>query len=105
MCPLPGEICPVYWSYDHVLYLYPLPDVIVVGDRFGGFTAENVECLVFNPVSFHLVHSLKFINQLEKGKKLKFQIISQGPFARNNFNFKVLIPSTCQVEDSEIGDT
>jgi len=76
LCPLPGEMCPVYWPYDHALYLYPLPDVVVVGDRFGGFTAEHMDCTVFNP----------------------------GPFARNNFNFKVFIPSSSQVEDSEIGD-
>jgi len=77
LCPLPGEMCPVYWPYDHALYLYPLPDVVIVGDRFGGFTAEHMECTVFNP----------------------------GPFARNNFNFKVFIPSSRQVEDSEIGDS
>ncbi|XP_046460207.1 DNA polymerase epsilon subunit 2-like [Daphnia pulex] len=77
LCPLPGEICPVYWPYDHALYLYPLPDVVVVGDRLGGFTAQNMDCVIFNP----------------------------GPFSRNNFNFKVYIPIRSQVEDSEIGDT
>ena len=51
LCPMPAEVCPVYWPYDHSLYLYPLPDFIVVGDRFGGFLANNMECTVFNPVS------------------------------------------------------
>jgi DNA polymerase epsilon subunit 2 len=51
LCPLPSEVCPVYWPYDHALYLYPLPDVVVVGDRFGGFMAQHMDCTVFNPVN------------------------------------------------------
>ena len=51
LCPLTSDICPVYWPYDHSLYLYPLPDVVVVGDRFGAFSARHSECTVFNPVS------------------------------------------------------
>lgn len=50
LCPLPGEICPIYWPHDHALYLYPLPDFVVVGDRFGGFLAQHMDCTVFNPV-------------------------------------------------------
>ncbi|XP_032795121.1 LOW QUALITY PROTEIN: DNA polymerase epsilon subunit 2 [Daphnia magna] len=77
LCPLPSEICPIYWPYDHALYLYPLPDAVVIGDRFGGFAAQNMDCVIFNP----------------------------GPFSRNNFNFKVFVPLSSQVEDSEIGDS
>lgn len=101
LCPLPGEICPVYWPYDHALYLYPLPDVVVVGDRFGGFTAENMECVIFNPVNFWGSFDILILGV---AYSLLFQS-QQGPFARNNFNFKVFIPSSRQVEDSEIGDS
>lgn len=76
LCPLPGEMCPIYWPYDYTLSLYPLPDLVCIGDRFGAFTAQHMDCTVTNP----------------------------GPFSRNNFNFKVFFPATNTVEDSEIGD-
>jgi DNA polymerase epsilon subunit 2 len=28
LCPLPISVKPVYWNYDHVLHLYPLPDFV-----------------------------------------------------------------------------
>eukprot|EP01083_Nonionella_stella_P059378 155352_1 len=32
LCPLPLQICPLYWNYSHALNLYPSPDLIVLGD-------------------------------------------------------------------------
>ena len=31
------------------LYLYPLPDLVVIADKFEPFTAEHLECKVINP--------------------------------------------------------
>lgn len=98
LCPLPGEMCPIYWTLDHTLYLYPLPDVVVVGDRYGAFTSQTTDCTIINPVRLRLIESVfllhNYVYQLS---------VWQGPFSRNNFNFKVLLPASMQVEDSEIG--
>jgi len=32
LCPLPLQICPVYWNYSHALSLYPAPHLVVLGD-------------------------------------------------------------------------
>jgi len=32
LCPLPLQICPIYWNYSHALQLYPAPHVIILGD-------------------------------------------------------------------------
>lgn len=42
---------PVYWSYDHALQLYPLPDLIVLGDNTKAFNTEIQGCQVMNVVS------------------------------------------------------
>ncbi|GAQ80362.1 DNA polymerase epsilon subunit B2 [Klebsormidium nitens] len=52
LCPLPLQVQPIFWEYDHALRLYPLPDVLVLADRAEQkeFVYENVVC--FNPGSF-----------------------------------------------------
>ena len=52
LCPLPLTSCPVYWQYDHALRLYPLPDVLVVGDRVKQYYESYAECDAINPGSF-----------------------------------------------------
>ena len=42
---------PVYWAYDHALHLYPLPDLIVICDKFKSITDTIADCTVINPVS------------------------------------------------------
>ncbi len=74
LSPLPLHVVPIYWNYDHVMRLYPLPDLVVVADKQRAYTHTNSECTVINPGSF--------------------------PF--NNFSFKVYVPSTKQVEDCAI---
>jgi DNA polymerase epsilon subunit 2 len=41
---------PIYWSYDHALHLYPLPDLIVVCDKFKSITDTIADCTIINPV-------------------------------------------------------
>jgi DNA polymerase epsilon subunit 2 len=33
LCPLPITQAPIYWEFDHALWLYPAPTAIFLGDR------------------------------------------------------------------------
>lgn len=76
LCPLPLHSRPVYWMYDHALRLYPLPDLIVIGDKCNPYTVSCNDCTVINP----------------------------GSFPRSGFEFKVYVPATGIVEDSKLMD-
>lgn len=54
LSPIPVEILPVYWQNDQSLWLYPLPDLIVIADRQSQSFQESVEgsCIISNPSSF-----------------------------------------------------
>ncbi|NWI93076.1 DPOE2 polymerase, partial [Pitta sordida] len=71
LSPLPLYVSPVFWAYDYSLRVYPLPDVLVVADKYDPFTVTNTDCLCFNP----------------------------GSFPRSGFSFKVFYPSSKTVED------
>ncbi|CAF1602501.1 unnamed protein product [Adineta ricciae] len=74
LSPLPVYMTPVYWSYDHALHLYPLPDLVVICDKFKSITDTIADCTIINP----------------------------GSFAINKYCFKVYLPGTREVEDSQI---
>ncbi|XP_013387927.1 DNA polymerase epsilon subunit 2 [Lingula anatina] len=74
LCPLPLHVCPVYWSYDSALRVYPLPDVVITADKYDPFMVSQVDCTVINP----------------------------GSFPRSDFSFKVYFPASRQVEESRI---
>jgi len=74
LSPLPVYMTPIYWSFDHALYLYPLPDLIVVCDKFKSITDTIADCTIINP----------------------------GSFAINKYCFKVYLPATREIEDSQI---
>ena len=76
LSPLPLHARPIYWSHDHTLRLYPLPDLVVIGDKCDPFTVTSTECTVANV----------------------------GSFGQSGFEFKVYVPSLNQVEDSKIMD-
>ena len=76
LCPLPLHARPVYWSFDHALQIYPLPDLVVIGDKCDPFTVSSDETTITNT----------------------------GSFVRSEFEFKVYIPITGQIEDSKIAD-
>ncbi|CAJ0953394.1 unnamed protein product [Ranitomeya imitator] len=71
LTPLPLFVSPVYWAYDYTLRLYPLPDLIVIADKYDPFSISNTECLTINP----------------------------GSFPRSGFSFKVYYPSNKTAED------
>lgn len=67
---------PVHWDYDSALWMYPLPDLVVIGDNCQSFSTTQHGCTIVNT----------------------------GSFARAKFTFKMYIPATRTVEDSEIPD-
>ena len=75
LSPLPLHNCPVHWDHDRGMWLYPLPDLVVVGDKLDHFTSESINgCTVVNP----------------------------GSFAKNDFSFKTYVPKLRLVEDSQV---
>ena len=76
LCPLPLHVRPVYWLYDHALRLYPLPDLVVLGDKCDPYAETSNGCTVTNV----------------------------GSFVRSKFEFKVYIPTSNTIEDSKIMD-
>ena len=77
LCPLPLHVRPVYWQCDHALRLYPLPDLIVLGDYSAPFTVTEAGCTVVNT----------------------------GSFPHNGFEFKAYFTGTRKVDDSALPDT
>ncbi|XP_055373020.1 DNA polymerase epsilon subunit 2 [Condylostylus longicornis] len=76
LTPVQPIVIPVYWNYDTALQLYPLPDLIVIGDPSDSFSTIQAGCTILNT----------------------------GSFIKSNFSFKVYVPSSKLVEDSEIPD-
>ncbi|CAH2242217.1 jg25150 [Pararge aegeria aegeria] len=74
LSPLSLGVQPVYWKNAEALNLYPMPDVVVVSDHFQPYTRMYQNCQVVNP----------------------------GSFPRTEYSFKVYIPATRMVEDSQI---
>ncbi|CAK1589796.1 unnamed protein product [Parnassius mnemosyne] len=74
LSPLSLAIQPVYWKHADALSLYPMPDLVVVADHFQPYTRAYQNCQVINP----------------------------GSFPRTEYSFKVYIPSSKTVEDSQI---
>jgi DNA polymerase epsilon subunit 2 len=67
---------PTLWDFDSALSLYPLPDLIVVGDNSSDFQKAHGDCTVVNT----------------------------GSFPRSKFSFKLYMPGTRTIEDSQIPD-
>ncbi|XP_033639912.1 DNA polymerase epsilon subunit 2-like isoform X2 [Asterias rubens] len=76
LCPLPLHASPIYWSYDNAMRLYPLPDLVVFGDKYDPFTISNANCKCTNT----------------------------GSFSKSGYGFKVYYPHTKEIEDSKIED-
>ncbi|KAJ1927821.1 DNA-directed DNA polymerase epsilon, subunit B [Tieghemiomyces parasiticus] len=52
LCPLPLRVSPVYWAHDHALRLYPIPDLLVLADKYDSYAVDYEECCSLNPGSF-----------------------------------------------------
>ncbi|XP_072385844.1 DNA polymerase epsilon subunit 2 isoform X1 [Diabrotica undecimpunctata] len=50
LCPLSLTALPVQWDFDYCMRLYPLPDLVVIGDKYESYNENNKDCRVINPV-------------------------------------------------------
>uniref|UniRef100_K3WKM4 DNA polymerase II subunit 2 n=1 Tax=Globisporangium ultimum (strain ATCC 200006 / CBS 805.95 / DAOM BR144) TaxID=431595 RepID=K3WKM4_GLOUD len=54
LCPLPLMACPINWAFDSSLQLFPLPDVLILGDATEQFQLGYSSVAVFHPGPFHV---------------------------------------------------
>ncbi|KDE08141.1 hypothetical protein MVLG_01622 [Microbotryum lychnidis-dioicae p1A1 Lamole] len=52
LTPLPLNVRPVLWDYDHAMRLYPMPTTLILADKFDPYKLVYEGCLAFNPGSF-----------------------------------------------------
>lgn len=52
LCPMPLDTRPVYWAHDHSLWLYPLPDLVVMADNYDQYQQTYESCIAVNPGLF-----------------------------------------------------
>ncbi|CAO3594701.1 unnamed protein product [Absidia cylindrospora] len=52
LSPLPLSVRPIYWSHDHAMRIYPLPQTLVLADQCGSFSLEYGGTRCLNPGSF-----------------------------------------------------
>ncbi|EGC37193.1 hypothetical protein DICPUDRAFT_77138 [Dictyostelium purpureum] len=57
LCNLTLEDKPIYWNYDHSMSLYPLPDLLVIGDKALQYEHSYCGTLSMNPSSFSTDYS------------------------------------------------
>lgn len=92
---------------DSSLALYPLPDLIVVGDPSKPFEIQHHGCTVVNTVRcFHKIFAFTYINNafLKEIEFINTFNFFQGSFPKSKFTFKVYVPSSRIIEDSQIPD-
>lgn len=76
LSPFTQIVLPTYWDFDAALSLYPLPDLVVIGDNSVDFQRTHNDCTIVNT----------------------------GSFPRSKFSFKLYTPNTKVIEDSQIPD-
>ncbi|KAL1487999.1 hypothetical protein ABEB36_015378 [Hypothenemus hampei] len=52
LCPLSLNDINVHWELDYCMSLYPLPDLIVIGDKCAAYKDNYKGCIVVNPGQF-----------------------------------------------------
>ncbi|KAI9921756.1 hypothetical protein PsorP6_002280 [Peronosclerospora sorghi] len=53
LCPLPLMASPINWEFDASLHLFPVPDVLILGDSTEKYQLGYASVAVFNPGPFH----------------------------------------------------
>lgn len=94
---------------DCALSLYPLPDLVVIGDPSKPFETNHQGCSVVNVVREKLQYYfectiLYTILKMRSNHFILFFVVSQGSFPKSKFTFKVYVPSSKLMEDSQIPD-
>ncbi|KAG7528621.1 hypothetical protein FFLO_06044 [Filobasidium floriforme] len=52
LSPLPIQVRPTIWEWDHALRLYPMPTTVILADKYERYDLTYEGCHVFNPGSF-----------------------------------------------------
>ncbi|KAG0060947.1 DNA-directed DNA polymerase epsilon, subunit B [Linnemannia elongata] len=52
LCPLPLTTRQVSWAHDHALRIYPIPDALILADKFEAYNFKYQNCHCMNPGSF-----------------------------------------------------
>lgn len=52
LTPLSLNALNVHWDFDYCMSLYPLPDLVVIGDKAEGYDQNYKGCIVMNPVGY-----------------------------------------------------
>lgn len=50
LAPVSPIVLPIFWDYDSAMSLYPLPDLVVIGDPSQPFCTTQHECTILNTV-------------------------------------------------------
>nr|CAI5846843.1 unnamed protein product [Callosobruchus analis] len=74
LSPLPLNSLTVHWDFDYCMRLYPLPDLVVIGDKSEAYQGHFKGCRVINP----------------------------GAFCEGGFQFKAYTPFTNEVDDCDL---
>ena len=73
LCPLPLSVQPIYWNYDNALRLYPLPDMVILGDYYDQYHSTYQKCDVLNPGSFPTDFSFVVYRPAKRTQNLQFK--------------------------------
>jgi DNA polymerase epsilon subunit 2 len=60
LCPLPLMANPINWDFDSSLQLFPVPDVLILGDATEQYQLGYSSVGVFHPGPFHTDYSFVF---------------------------------------------
>ncbi|XP_049825569.1 DNA polymerase epsilon subunit 2 [Aethina tumida] len=71
LCPIALNALTVHWDFDYCMRLYPLPDLVVIGDKAEMYEGTNTKCTIVNP----------------------------GPFCDSGFQFKAYTPFSNTLDD------
>ncbi|KAH1001037.1 hypothetical protein HUJ04_013299 [Dendroctonus ponderosae] len=52
LCPVSLNALNVHWDFDYCMSLYPLPDLVVIGDKSEAYKDHYKNCIVMNPGQF-----------------------------------------------------
>jgi DNA polymerase epsilon subunit 2 len=74
LSPLPMTAQPVYWELDRAMQLYPLPDMLVLGDTCTTYSWRYSECQAFNPGVFSMEAKFAMISPAGAGSVDIFQV-------------------------------
>lgn len=75
----------MYWAYDYALRVYPVPDMLVVADKYDPFTVTNTDCICINPVRFpYTLQNKTCADNLEFINSFIIRKINDGSIAKGN---------------------